>query len=121
MEGPVENAEKIESVKFLKKIIGVKKIASNIELQKTQNLDNTNLNFENAENIVNTVNVENKTEVPAKVITWSKIKAFLFQEIKFGFKPKTEAKLQEAHDFWHQDITTEKVHNFLFQKIKFKK
>ena len=34
-------------------------------------------------------------------------------------KPKTEAKLQEAHDFWHQDVTTEKVHNFLFQKIKF--
>lgn len=90
------------------------------EILENLSVVNTNVGEVNeGVNTQNTTNLKTVTNVPAKVSTWSKIKAFLFQEINFGFKPKTEAKLQEAHDFWHQDVTTEKVHNFLFQKIKF--
>lgn len=86
------------------------------------NVTNTVNQNDGVTNPVNTSNTTASTvNVPVKVSTWSKIKAFLFQEIRFGFKPKTEVKLQEAHNFWHQDVTTEKVHSFLFQKIKFGK
>lgn len=122
MEKPVEDIGKVKSVKFLKNIVRFTK-KNNNNLEQIQNLENTNTENENnaIQDILNCVNQEENVNVPAKVSTWSKIKAFLFQEIRFGFKPKTEVKLQEAHNFWHQDVTTEKVHSFLFQKIKFGK
>lgn len=122
MEKPVEDIGKVKSVKFLQNIVRFTK-KNNNNLEQIQNLENTNTENENnaIQDILNSVNQEENVNVPAKVSTWSKIKAFLFQEIRFGFKPKTEVKLQEAHDFWHQDVTTEKVHSFLFQKIKFGK
>lgn len=122
MEKPVEDIGKVKSVKFLQNIVRFTK-KNNNNLEQIQNLENTNTENENnaIQDILNSVNQEENVNVPAKISTWSKIKAFLFQEIKFGFKPNTEVKLQEAHNFWHQDVTTEKVHSFLFQKIKFGK
>ena len=100
----------------------IENVVNNNEVNEIlENLNGLNINVGEVnagENTQNTTNL-NTVNVPAKVSKWSKIKAFLFQEINFGFKPKTEAKIQETHDFWHQEVTTEKVHNFLFQKIKF--
>ena len=58
---------------------------------------------------------------------WSKVKAFLFQEIdlnapiKVELTPYQQKVEDEINEFLHQDITWEKVHDFLFQEIKFGK
>lgn len=70
-------------------------------------------------NIADTMSDE-KT-LPAKVSVWSKVKGFLFKEIKIEMTPKQEKVLKEVHDFWHQEITGEDVHDFLFQEITAKK
>ena len=62
-------------------------------------------------------NNEVRTEVPAEINTWTKIKNFLFQEVTFELTPKQEKVFQEVHDFWNQEITGQKVHDFLFYDI----
>jgi len=65
--------------------------------------------------------------LPGVVSVWSKIRAFLFQEIdlnkeiKLELTPKQEKIFQEVHDFWCQEITGQKVKDFLFQEITFGK
>ena len=62
----------------------------------------------------NRVNVSN---LPTEVSVWTKMRNFLFQDIKLELTPKQEKVFQEVHDFWTQEITGEKVHDFLFYDI----
>ena len=62
-------------------------------------------------------NNEVRTEVPAEINTWTKIKNFLFQEVTFELTPKQEKVFKEVHDFWHQDITGQDVKNVLYHEI----
>ncbi len=55
-----------------------------------------------------------KAEVPAEINAWTKIKNFLFQEVKVTMTPKQEKVFQEVHDFWHQEVN----HDFWFQEIE---
>ena len=59
-------------------------------------------------------NNEVRTEVPADINTWTKIKNFLFQEVTFELTPKQEKVFKEVHDFWHQELN----HDFWFQEIE---
>ena len=59
-------------------------------------------------------NNEVRTEVPAEINTWTKIKNFLFQEVTFELTPKQEKVFKEVHDFWHQELN----HDFWFQEIE---
>ena len=54
------------------------------------------------------------SNLPAEVSVWTKIKNFLFHEVKLELTPKQEKVFREVHDFWNQEITGEKVHDFLF-------
>jgi len=62
--------------------------------------------------------------LPGVVSVWSKVRAFLFQEIdldkeiKLELTPKQEKVFQEVRDFWCQEITGQKIKDFLFQEIK---
>ena len=56
--------------------------------------------------------------VPTQISRWTKVRNFLFQEVKITMTPKQEKVLHEVHDFWHQEITGQKIHDFLFQEIK---
>lgn len=53
-------------------------------------------------------------ELPAQISPWTKIKNFLFQEVKVTMTPKQEKVLKEVHDFWHQEVNRD----FWFQEIK---
>lgn len=53
-------------------------------------------------------------ELPAQISTWTKIKNFLFQEIKVTMTPKQEKVLKEVHDFWHQELNRD----FWFREIE---
>lgn len=57
--------------------------------------------------------------VPSKVSTWTKIKNFLFQEVKVELTPREAEVFNSINDFWHQEITDEQAHSFLFQKMNF--
>ena len=59
-------------------------------------------------------NNEVRTEVPAEINTWTKIKNFLFQEVTFELTPRQEKVFKEVHDFWHQELN----HDFWFQEIE---
>ena len=65
--------------------------------------------------------------LPGVVSVWSKVRAFLFQEIdlnkeiKLELTPKQEKVFQEVHDFWCQEITGQKIKEFLFQEIRITK
>ena len=59
-------------------------------------------------------NNEVRTEVPAEINTWTKIKNFLFQEVTFELTPKQEKVFKEVHDFWHRELN----HDFWFQEIE---
>ena len=59
-------------------------------------------------------NNEVRTEVPAEINTWTKIKNFLFQKVTFELTPKQEKVFKEVHDFWHQELN----HDFWFQEIE---
>lgn len=56
--------------------------------------------------------------LPSKVSVWTKVKNFLFQEIKVDLTPKQEKVFQEVHDFWHQDITWQSFKEFWLQDIE---
>ena len=62
------------------------------------------------------------SRLPSEVSVWSKIRNFLFKEIKITdavlvLTPKQEKVFKEVHDFWNQEITGQKVHDFLFYNI----
>ncbi len=57
--------------------------------------------------------------VPSKISTWTKVKNFLFQEIKIELTPRQAATFKAINDFWHQEISDEEGVNFIFQKMKF--
>ena len=59
-------------------------------------------------------NNEVRTEVPAEINTWTKIKNFFFQEVTFELTPRQEKVFKEVHDFWHQELN----HDFWFQEIE---
>ncbi len=67
------------------------------------------------------VKVNTQFNLPQKVSMWTKVKNFLFQDIKVELTPKQQAFEDRLNGFLHQEITWEKVHNFLFQEISFKK
>ena len=55
--------------------------------------------------------------LPTKINKWTKVKSFLFKEIKIELTPYQQKVFKEVHDFWHQDITLKKVKDFLLQDI----
>ncbi len=59
--------------------------------------------------------------LPKEVSVWSKIKAFLLQDVNrdivVTMTPHQEKVLREVHDFWFQEINFGKVKDFLFQDI----
>jgi len=63
--------------------------------------------------------------LPVKTGLWSKVKAFLFQEIDWNKEIKVELtpyqqKVEdEINEFLHKEITWPKVKSFLFKEIKF--
>ena len=66
-------------------------------------------------------NATEEFNLPTKVSMWSKIKNFLFKEVKVELTPKQQKVEDEINEFLHQEITWEKVHDFLFQEVSFKK
>ena len=66
-----------------------------------------------------------ESALPVKTGFWSKVKAFLFQEIDWNKEIKVELtpyqqKVEdEVNEFLHQEITWPKVKSFLFKEIKF--
>ncbi len=63
-------------------------------------------------------NAVEQNGLPSKVSGWTKVKNFLFQEIKVELTPKQEKVFQEVHDFWHQEITFKSFKDFLLQDIE---
>lgn len=63
-------------------------------------------------------NAVEQNSLPSKVSGWTKVKNFLFQEIKVELTPKQEKVFQEVHDFWHQEITFKSFKDFLLQDIE---
>ncbi len=61
--------------------------------------------------------------LPQEVSIWSKVKAFLLQDVNrdvvITMTPYQEKVLREVHDFWFQEINFGKVKDFLFQDITF--
>ena len=61
--------------------------------------------------------VEAGKTLPVNLSVWTKIKNFLFQEIKVELTPKQEKVFKEVHDFWTYDITGQDVKNVLTHEI----
>ena len=57
--------------------------------------------------------------LPTQVTVWSKIKNFLFQEIKVELTPGQQAFENKLNDVLKTEITFKSVKDFLFQEIKF--
>ena len=55
--------------------------------------------------------------LPSEISVWTKVRNFLFHDIKLDLTPKQEKVFQEVHDFWTQEITGQNVHDFLFYDI----
>lgn len=76
---------------------------------------------------INQVQDAKGSELPAKIGVWSKVKAFLFQEIDLNkeivvkLSPKEEKVLTEVHDFLFQEVSFQGIKDFLFQDITFGK
>ena len=60
---------------------------------------------------------DNNNALPTEVSVWTKIRNFLFQEVKLTLTPKQEKVFKEVHDFWNQEITGQKLHDFFFYEI----
>ncbi len=62
-----------------------------------------------------------QANLPQEVSVWSKVKAFLLQDVNrdvvITMTPKQEKVLREVHDFWFQEVNFGKVKDFLFQEI----
>jgi len=48
---------------------------------------------------------------------WTKVKNFLFQDIRVELTPAQQKVEDDINDFLHQEITWKKVHSFLFKEI----
>lgn len=72
---------------------------------------------------VNAGGIGTQANLPQEVSVWSKIKAFLLQDVNrdvvITMTPKQEKVLREVHDFWFQEVNFGKVKDFLFQEITF--
>lgn len=74
-----------------------------------------------------TSNYETSTNLPAKISVWSKVKAFLFQEIDLKqevtvrLTPKEEKVLTEVHDFLFQEVSFKGIKDFFYRAITGKK
>lgn len=77
-------------------------------------MENNNVNSAEPMN----VNIKEEQMLPAKVTTWTKIKNFLFQEVKIELTAKQQKVLKEVHDFWNQEITWKKIKDFWLQDIE---
>ena len=62
---------------------------------------------------------ENYGGAIAQVIVWSKIKSFLFQEIKVELTPAQQRFENKMNETLNQDVTFKSFKDFLFQEIKF--
>ena len=60
---------------------------------------------------------DNRSQVPAEVSVWSKIRNFLCQDIGLELTPHQTKVFQEVNDFLHQEITGQTIHNFFFYEI----
>jgi len=72
---------------------------------------------ENKVNSAEPMNEETGKALPTKVDAWTKVKNFLFKEIKVELTPKQEKVFKEVSEFWHQEITGEDVKKVLFHEI----
>lgn len=68
--------------------------------------------------ITETVN-DTGSGLPAKIGMWSKVKSFLFQEIKVELTPAQQQFEKDLNDFLHIELTWKDFHDFLFQEINF--
>lgn len=55
----------------------------------------------------------------AQVSVWSKIKSFLFQEIRVELTPAQQRFENRMNEVLNQDVTFKSFRDFLFQEIKF--
>lgn len=65
--------------------------------------------------------VVSNNELPAKIGVWSKVKSFLFQEIKVELTPAQQKFENDLNDFLHIELTWQDFKDFLFQDITFGK
>lgn len=71
-------------------------------------------------------NLNDGSNLPAKVSVWGKVKDFLFQEIDLTapvvleLTPGEEKFLTGVHDFLFQEVKFSDIHDFLFQEVNFK-
>ena len=85
---------------------------------------NININTGDNAGSIGGANFVNK-ELPTKTGFWTKIKAFLFQDISWTapitveLTPYQQKVEDEINEFLHQDVTWKKVKGFLFKEIKF--
>lgn len=66
-------------------------------------------------------NATSEELLPAKVGVWSKVKSFLFQEIKIELTPAQQQFKDDLNDFLHIELTWQDFKDFLFQDITFGK
>ncbi len=59
--------------------------------------------------------------LPANPSVWTKVKNFLFQEIKVELTPKQQEFENRMNEVLNQEVTFKKLHDFLFQEVKFGK
>lgn len=57
--------------------------------------------------------------LPAEMTVWSKIKNFLFQEIKVELTPGQKAFEDKLNDVLYAEVTFKTVKDFLFKEIRF--
>ena len=57
--------------------------------------------------------------LPTEVTVWSKIKNFLFQEIKVELTPGQQAFENKLNDILYTEVTFKTVKDFLFREIRF--
>lgn len=62
---------------------------------------------------------ENYGGAIAQISVWSKIKSFLFQEIKVELTPAQQRFENKMNETLNQDVTFKSFKDFLFQEIKF--
>ena len=56
--------------------------------------------------------------LPTKQNPWTKVKAFLLQEIKVELTPQQQEFENKMNEILNQEITFKSVHDFLFQEVK---
>jgi len=57
--------------------------------------------------------------LPTQITIWSKIKSFLFQEVKVQLTPAQQAFEDKLNNILNTEITFKSVKDFLFREIRF--